>query len=81
MRILVRDRVTLTKARRTVCWQKLQILHHDLPRQYREPDQEPLWDVGNRSRLDADVAALLGTAGSALSPREPHPPRRLCLAP
>lgn len=39
MRILVRDGVTITKARRTVCWQKLEILHHCLPRQYREPEQ------------------------------------------
>ena len=39
MRILVRDGVTINKARRTVCWQKLEILHHCLPRQYREPEQ------------------------------------------
>lgn len=39
MRILVRDGVTLKKARRTVCWQKLEILHNCLPRQFREPEQ------------------------------------------
>ena len=39
MRILVRDDVTINKARRTVCWQKLEILHNCLPRQYREPEQ------------------------------------------
>lgn len=39
MRILVRDGVSITKARLTVCWQKLEILHHCLPRQYREPEQ------------------------------------------
>jgi len=39
MRILVRDGVTLNKARRTLCWQRLEILHHCLPRQYREPEQ------------------------------------------
>ena len=39
MRILVRDGVTINKARRTVCWQKLGILHNCLPRQYREPEQ------------------------------------------
>ena len=39
MRILVRDGVTINKARRTVCWQKLEILHHCLPCQYREPEQ------------------------------------------
>ena len=39
MRILVCDGVTINKARRTVCWQKLEILHNCLPRQYREPEQ------------------------------------------
>ncbi|MCT0214987.1 DUF3136 domain-containing protein [Synechococcus sp. CS-1330] len=55
MRILVRDGVTINKARRTVCWQKLEILHHCLPRQYREPEQlylhlqrDQLTATGNR---------------------------------
>ena len=39
MRILVRDGVSLAKARRTVCWQKLELLHRSLPRHYREPEQ------------------------------------------
>jgi hypothetical protein len=39
MRILVRDGVSLAKARRTVCWQKLEHLHRSLPRHYREPEQ------------------------------------------
>ena len=39
MRILVREGVTITKVRRTVCWQKLKILYYCLPRQYREPEQ------------------------------------------
>jgi hypothetical protein len=39
MRILVRDGVTISKARRTVCWQRLELLHRSLPRQYREPEQ------------------------------------------
>jgi hypothetical protein len=39
MRILVRDGVSLVKARRTVCWQKLELLHRSLPRHYREPEQ------------------------------------------
>ena len=55
MRILVRDGVTINKARRTVCWQKLEILHHCLPLQYREPEQlylhlkrDQLTATGNR---------------------------------
>ncbi|MCS5690614.1 DUF3136 domain-containing protein [Cyanobium sp. FGCU-6] len=39
MRILVRDGVSINQARRTVCWQKLEILNHCLPRHYREPEQ------------------------------------------
>lgn len=39
MRMLVLDGVSINKARRTVCWQKLEILHHCLPRHYREPEQ------------------------------------------
>lgn len=39
MRILVRDGVTMAKARRTVCWQRLETLHHCMPRHYREPEQ------------------------------------------
>ncbi len=39
MRILVRDGVSLNKARRTVCWQKLKILHNFLPQYYRKPEQ------------------------------------------
>jgi hypothetical protein len=39
MRLLVRDGVSLNKARRTVCWQRLEVLHHCLPSQYREPEQ------------------------------------------
>ena len=55
MRILVRDGVTINKARRTVCWQKLEILHNCLPRQYRESEQlymhlkrDQLTATGNR---------------------------------
>lgn len=38
MRILVSEGVTMTRARRTVCALKLEILHHCLPGQYREPE-------------------------------------------
>ncbi len=39
MRILAHDGVSPNKARRTVAWQKLRILHNFLPRYYREPEQ------------------------------------------
>lgn len=38
MRILVNDGSSLVKIRRTVCWQRLEILHQCLPRQYRDPE-------------------------------------------
>ena len=37
LRMLVRDGFSLTKIRRTVCWDRLQLLHTTLPRQYRDP--------------------------------------------
>ena len=39
LRILVRDGVSRSKASRTVCWSRLETLHHSLPRQYRHPEQ------------------------------------------
>jgi len=39
MRMLVRDGISLAKARRTHCWHRLELLHHSLPRQYRESEQ------------------------------------------
>lgn len=39
LRILVREGTTVEKARRTVCWTRLQSLHQCLPREYRDPEQ------------------------------------------
>lgn len=38
MRLLVRDGASVAKARRTVCWERLALLHRSLPRQYRDPE-------------------------------------------
>ena len=38
MRILTRVGKSATKVRRTVCWQRLEMLHHCLPNQYRDSD-------------------------------------------
>lgn len=35
--MLVRDGVSLKKIQRTVCWDRLQLLHTTLPRHYRDP--------------------------------------------
>jgi hypothetical protein len=37
LRLLVQDGVSLNKIQRTVCWDRLQLLHTTLPRQYRDP--------------------------------------------
>ena len=38
LRILIRDGASLAKVKRTVCWQRLELLHTSLPRQYRDPE-------------------------------------------
>ena len=37
LRMLVQDRISLAKIQRMVCWDRLQLLHATLPRQYRDP--------------------------------------------
>ncbi len=37
LRMLIRDGLSLAKIKRTVCWDRLQLLHNTLPRQYRDP--------------------------------------------
>jgi len=38
LRLLIQEGKTIAKVRRTVCWQRLDTLHHCLPGQYRDPD-------------------------------------------
>ena len=38
LRLLIREGKSIAKVRRTVCWQRLEILHNCLAGQYREPD-------------------------------------------
>lgn len=38
LRLLIREGKSIAKVRRTVCWQRLEILHNCLPGQYRQPD-------------------------------------------
>lgn len=37
LRILIRDGKDEVQARRTLCWNRLELLHHSLPKQYRDP--------------------------------------------
>ena len=39
MRMLVRDGASLAKVQRTLCWERLSVLHTSLPRHYRDPAQ------------------------------------------
>jgi hypothetical protein len=36
--MLIAEKRSLNKIQRTVCWGRLEILHHCLPRQYKSPD-------------------------------------------
>ncbi len=38
LRMLITERRTLNKIQRTVCWGRLQTLHHCLPKHYKSPE-------------------------------------------
>jgi hypothetical protein len=38
LRLLVRDGLTLARVKRTLCWERMSLLHRSLPRQYRDPE-------------------------------------------
>ncbi len=38
LKMLIAEKRTLNKIQKTVCWGKLETLHHCLPRQYKAPD-------------------------------------------
>ena len=38
LKMLIAEQRTLNKIKKTVCWGKLETLHHCLPRQYKSPD-------------------------------------------
>ncbi|MEB3235282.1 MAG: DUF3136 domain-containing protein [Cyanobacteriota bacterium] len=50
LRMLIRDGVGLEKIQRTVCWERLQMLHNAMPRAYRDP-------LVHYSMLKRDVAS------------------------
>jgi hypothetical protein len=37
LKMLIAEKRTLNKIQRTVCWGRLETLHHCLPRQYKSP--------------------------------------------
>ena len=39
LRILIREEKTIQEIQRSVCWHRLEKLHHCLPRQYKDPNQ------------------------------------------
>ncbi len=38
LRILIREEKTIEQIQRSVCWHRLETLHHCLPRQYKDPN-------------------------------------------
>lgn len=38
LRILIREEKTIEQIQRSVCWHRLETLHHCLPRQYKNPN-------------------------------------------
>mgnify|MGYP006296396317 FL=1 len=38
LRILIREEKSLKQIQRSVCWHRLETLHHCLPRQYKDPN-------------------------------------------
>ena len=39
LRILIREEKTIKQIQRSVCWHRLEMLYHCLPRQYKDPNQ------------------------------------------
>jgi hypothetical protein len=39
LRILIREDKNIQEIQRSVCWHRLEKLHHCLPRQYKDPNQ------------------------------------------
>jgi hypothetical protein len=37
LKMLIQEGKSLKEIQRTLCWQRLEMLHHSLPRQYRDP--------------------------------------------
>jgi hypothetical protein len=38
LRILIREQKSINQIKRSVCWHRLETLHHCLPRQYKDPN-------------------------------------------
>lgn len=39
MRIMIREGKSIDKIKRSICWNRLLLLHHSLPRDYKDPQQ------------------------------------------
>ena len=60
LRMLVAEQRTLNKIQRTVCWGRLQTLHHCLPRQYKSPDYLYAQIVQQHQAVSQDRIATAG---------------------
>ena len=54
MRILIREGKTLNQIKRTMCWDRLVMLHERMPRQYRDP---LLHYTTSKRAIESDQAA------------------------
>lgn len=61
--MLIREGNSLNRIKRTLCWQRLELLHTTLPRQYRDP-------VVHYGMLKRSVAAELAKAAAAAAQPE-----------
>jgi len=39
LRIMIREGKSIDKIQRSICWNRLHMLHHSLPRDYKDPHQ------------------------------------------
>ena len=39
LKMLIKQGKTSTELQRTLCWDRLRLLHHSLPRQYKSPER------------------------------------------
>lgn len=62
LRLLVAEGRSLKKIQRTVCWGRLQTLHHCLPRQYKSPDYLHAQILQQQTQLQAQQREAQATA-------------------
>ena len=73
MRLLLREGCTLKQIQRTVCWDRLEILHNSLPKSYKSPEYLFLLFRREWEQHKASLAGDHSVTTAHLRP--PHPLR------